>query len=67
MNETGETGEYQNNEMNGYPSNVKNDYYENNGYWNSETGVYQNNERYDSANYVSSAYQNNEKNDSLNL
>ena len=66
MNETGETGEYQNNEMNGYPSNVKNDYYENNGYWNNETDVYQNNGMNGSANYVNNVFQNNERNGLLN-
>ena len=67
MNETSEIGGCLNNETSGFLSNVKNDYYENNGYWNSETGECQNNGKYDSANYVSSVFQNNEKNESLNL
>ena len=67
MNETSETDEYQNNGRNGFPSNVKNDYYENNEYWNSETDEYQNNGMNDSVNYVSSVFQNNEKNGTLNL
>ena len=67
MNEIGETGEYQNNEMNGYPSNVKNDCYENNGYWNSETGEHQNNGKNDSQSYVSNVFQSNGKNDSQSL
>lgn len=67
MNETGEIGGCLNNEKSGFLSNGKNDYCENNAYWNSETGECQNNGKNDSANYVSSVFQNNGKNGSLNL
>ena len=67
IDEIGEIGGCLNNGMSGSPSNGKNDYYENNGYWNSETGECLNNGKNDSANYVSSVFQNNEKNESQNL
>lgn len=67
MNEIGEIGGCQNNGKSESLSNVKYGYYENNGYWNSETGECLNNGMNDSVNYVSSVFQNNEKNESLNL
>ena len=67
MNEMSEIGACQNNETSGFLSNVKNDYYENSGYWNSETGEFRNNVMNDSVNYVSSVFQNNGKNEFLNL
>ena len=66
MNGTSETGGCLNNEMSGFPSNGKNDYYENNGYWNNVIDAYQNNVKNDSANYENNVSLNNEKNDSLN-
>ena len=66
MNETSEIGECPNSEKSEYLSNVKNGYYENNGYWNNETDVYQNNGMNGSANYVNNVFQNNERNGLLN-
>ena len=67
MNETSEIGGCLNNETSEPPSNVKNDYCENNGYWNSETNASQNNGMNDFANYASNVFQNNEKNELLSL